>query len=249
MKKCKSCQTEIDAKATRCPHCQADQRGWFRKHPILTGLLILIVIGAVGGASGGSKTTTTGDLSSNSKTQTGTQTVQPTTAPVRQVKGTPVKLGAGTYSGGKDVAVGLYDVTAPGGQSGNFIVSGTDSYNDILGQGVSKIRAQISDGDKIELLGLSNVVFTPVSTPFITTNTQVVLYSGTFTVGQDIGAGRYVATTTAGSSGNFIVRGASDVNEILGQNGYGGVPSVTTDLTDGDLIVISGLGQVTMSPK
>jgi hypothetical protein len=60
MKKCKSCQTEIDAKATKCPHCQADQRGWFRRHPILTGVLGLvlffIVVGAIG--SSGSKNTT-----------------------------------------------------------------------------------------------------------------------------------------------------------------------------------------------
>jgi hypothetical protein len=173
-------------------------------------------------------------------------TSQPTQA-VRQVTGKATTLGAGTFSGGKDVPVGLYNVTAPG-QSGNFIVSGTDSYNEIFGQGVTKIRVQISDGDKIELSGLSSVTFTPVSTPFVTTHTRVILYAGTFIVGQDIGAGRYVATTTPGSSGNFIVSGQDSVNEILGQNDVGGVPSVTTDLTDGDVISISGLGQVTMTP-
>ena len=192
-------------------------------------------------------------------TQPTHSTQQPTTAPttkptpkptqaVRQVKGKATTLGAGTFSGGKDVPVGLYDVTAPS-QSGNFIVSGTDSYNEIFGQGVTKIRVQISDGDQIQLSGLSSVIFTPVSTPFVTTHTPVTLYAGTFIVGQDIGAGRYVATTTPGSSGNFIVSGADSVNEILGQNGIGGVPSVTTDLTDGDVITISGLGQVTMTPK
>lgn len=60
MKKCKSCKTDIDAKATKCPHCQADQRGWFRKHPILTGLLVLFVIGIVGAVAGsGGKSTST----------------------------------------------------------------------------------------------------------------------------------------------------------------------------------------------
>lgn len=53
MKRCKSCQSEIDAKATKCPHCQADQRSWFRRHPILTGLLVLFVIGIIGAAGGG----------------------------------------------------------------------------------------------------------------------------------------------------------------------------------------------------
>lgn len=247
MKKCKSCQKEIDDKAKKCPHCQSDQRNWFARHIILTGLLILIIIGIISAASSGSKTSSTN--SDSSSTQTNTQAEQPKTTPAeRQIKGTATTLGAGTFSGGKDVAVGLYDVTAAG-QSGNFIVSGTDSYNDILGQGVTKIRAQISDGDQIQLSSLSSVTFTPVSTPFVTSHTPVTLYAGTFTVGQDIGAGRYIATTTAGSSGNFFVHGANSVNEILGQNGFGGVPNVTTDLADGDVITISGLGQVTMTPK
>jgi hypothetical protein len=45
MKKCKSCRSEIDSKATKCPHCQTDQRGWVRKHPILTIILVLFIIG------------------------------------------------------------------------------------------------------------------------------------------------------------------------------------------------------------
>jgi RNA polymerase subunit RPABC4/transcription elongation factor Spt4 len=66
MKKCKSCQTEIDAKAKKCPHCQADQRNWPGRHPILTGLgviIIIIIIASVAGNSG---------KSSSSSTSTGT---------------------------------------------------------------------------------------------------------------------------------------------------------------------------------
>ncbi len=59
MKVCKSCRSEIDSKAKKCPKCQADQRNWFRRHPILTGVLILVIIGIVGSASGGSKNTET----------------------------------------------------------------------------------------------------------------------------------------------------------------------------------------------
>lgn len=47
MKKCKSCQKEIDDKATKCPYCQTDQRSWFRRHPILTVLIALFVLPAV----------------------------------------------------------------------------------------------------------------------------------------------------------------------------------------------------------
>lgn len=34
---------EIDKRAKKCPYCQTDQRGWFRRHPILTFLGILVI--------------------------------------------------------------------------------------------------------------------------------------------------------------------------------------------------------------
>jgi len=58
MKKCKSCQKEIDKKASKCPFCQTDQRNWFAKHPILTVFLALFILG-IFGASSGSKGTST----------------------------------------------------------------------------------------------------------------------------------------------------------------------------------------------
>jgi hypothetical protein len=144
---------------------------------------------------------------------------------------------------------GLYDVTPGAGQSGNFIVQGTDSYDEILGSasdlGVPKLRAQISDGDSIQISSLSQVTFTPVTTPFVTTHSQVTLYAGTWTVGQDLGPGRYVAMPGPGQSGNFIVTDEG-VDEILG--GSMGVPSVTLNLKNGDVIQVGSLSQVTMTP-
>lgn len=43
-KLCPKCRTEIDAKATICPHCKSDLRNWFRKHPIGTLILVLIFV-------------------------------------------------------------------------------------------------------------------------------------------------------------------------------------------------------------
>lgn len=81
MKKCKSCQTEIDSKAKKCPHCQADQRGWFRRHPILTGILVLFIIGMVGaiGSSGG-KNSSQSAVDSNKNTQAAITTTNETKA-------------------------------------------------------------------------------------------------------------------------------------------------------------------------
>ena len=47
MKKCKSCQSEIDNQAKKCPHCQTDQRNWFSKHKIITGILIILLLIAI----------------------------------------------------------------------------------------------------------------------------------------------------------------------------------------------------------
>lgn len=223
---------------------------------IIGGFVLFVII--VAAASGGSKDKTTNSSTTASTTpaaQTQSNTAQTAKAPAtRQVTGTATTIGAGTFTGGKDVQDGLYDVTTAAGQSGNFMVSGTDSYNEILGdadgQGVPKVRVQISDGDQIQISGLTTVTFTPVTTAFVTSHSLVNLYAGTWTVGQDLGPGRYVATPGSGQSGNFIVSGSDSYNEILGGSSEdGGVPSVTVNLTDGDIVDISSLSQVTMTPS
>lgn len=207
-------------------------------------------------------TPTTAAAAATTHPTTAKATTPPTTAPKapaapagRKVQGTAVTLGAGTFSGGKDVAVGLYDVTAGAGQSGNFTVSGTDSYNEILGSdptmgGVPMVRAKISSGDQIQIASLSAVTFTPVTAPLSTAHATTNIYAGTWTVGTDVGAGRYVATPAAGQSGNFIVSGNDSYNEILGgDSSTGGVPSLTISISNGDVIAVSSLTQVTLTAQ
>lgn len=59
MKKCKSCQSEIDDKAKKCPYCQSDQRSWLRRHPVLTALIVfiglIIIVSAFGSSAGDEK--------------------------------------------------------------------------------------------------------------------------------------------------------------------------------------------------
>jgi hypothetical protein len=168
----------------------------------------------------------------------------------RQVAGTAVTVGAGNYTVPNGVTPGLYNVTPGAGQSGNFIVQGTDSYNEILGGadglGVSSVRARLTAGDQVQISSLSAVTFTPVSAPFVTTHTTVTLGAGTWVVGQDVGAGSYDATPGSGQSGNFIID-AENVNEILGGADGLGVPSVHFMVKNGDVINISGLSQVTLT--
>jgi len=240
----------------------------------IVAIIVIVIIIAV--ASGGKPTKTASSTSSTpnntttntSSTPATTSTTPTSTAPAstpakstpkvaaRQVTGTAVTLGAGTFTGGTDVADGLYDVTAGAGQSGNFSVTGTDSYNEILGPNdpslsqVPMIRVQISSGDQISISGLSSVTFTPVTTPFVTAQASANLYSGTWVVGQDIAAGRYVVTPGSGQSGNFSTSGQSSYNEILGSDSsLDEVPSLTVTLYGGDVIAISGMSQVTFTPS
>lgn len=92
MKKCKSCQKEIDPKATKCPYCQTDQRGWFMKHPILTVILALFIIGIFSAAtksgtkSDGQKIGETNPVSQNNTTTSQQEVSQPTVAPAKAYK-------------------------------------------------------------------------------------------------------------------------------------------------------------------
>jgi hypothetical protein len=225
---------------------------WFSNHISLVVSIIFVVIIAVVFISKNKDNHNT-----NSTNYPGT-TTQSQASPKagsssRQGEGKQVSLGTGDYTGGKQVAPGLYDVTAGIGQNGNFFVSGKDSYNEIIGKegaagGVLKLRAKISTGDEIQISGISNVLFTPVTAPYITTYGTISLYSGTFVVGQDIGAGKYVATPGSGENGNFVVTGTDKYSAILGgDKSIGGVPSVTVNLTKGDVINITSLNQVTLT--
>ena len=46
-KLCPHCQKEIPKGATKCPECQSDLRPWYRRHPILSAIGIIILVGIV----------------------------------------------------------------------------------------------------------------------------------------------------------------------------------------------------------
>ncbi|KYD04278.1 MULTISPECIES: bZIP transcription factor [Anoxybacillaceae] len=82
------------------------------------------------------------------------------------------------------------------------------------------------------------------------TEKTVTLGTGTFYVGEDIKAGRYIVSTK-GQSGNFVVLnelGVPEVNEILGTDSMA-VNNITVSLKEGQEIRIMSLNQVTFTPK
>jgi hypothetical protein len=123
MKKCKGCQKEIDPKAKKCPYCQTDQRNWFVKHPILTGILLLVIIGIIGAStnSGTKKVGTTGTTQTISNEAT-----QPTTPEAPPTK--TYKMGDLVDLNGKTMAVNAVAPYTSGNQfiapkSGNKFVT------------------------------------------------------------------------------------------------------------------------------
>ena len=52
MVNCKTCGKEIAKGVKKCIHCGADQRSFFGKHKIITGILVLLVLGGIGSALG-----------------------------------------------------------------------------------------------------------------------------------------------------------------------------------------------------
>ena len=239
------------------------------RHKVISIILALIIIGGIGSALNGGEddkstattnttnkdTSNTDSTKSTGSTNTDTSKSEPVEKSERVVTGKATDLGAGTFTGGKDIPVGLYDATPVDGQ-GNFTVNSSDGslkINEILGaangMGVSKVRVEVVEGDKIQLQSINKAHFEPVTTPFVTKAQQLSLYSGVWKAGEDIAVGRYKAVPVNGS-GNFVVYDKSNmpkVNEILGGDA-GGVKEVTFDIKDGEIINIASLNQVNITP-
>ena len=54
MKKCKECGEEVSSSAKSCPKCGKDQRNFFKKHPVLSVIGVLVVLGIILGSGGSS---------------------------------------------------------------------------------------------------------------------------------------------------------------------------------------------------
>jgi hypothetical protein len=117
MKKCKSCQTEIDDKAKKCPNCKSDQRNWFIRHKILSAIFVLILLGVVGGALGGGSSKNSSSNSSNGTSNSGSseKTYRFNERADKQAKDVEVTQGeSGTVDGRKLTVVSIERKTSLG---------------------------------------------------------------------------------------------------------------------------------------
>lgn len=67
MTNCKACGKEIAKGVNKCVHCGKDQRNFFMKHKIITGILMLVIIVAIGSAMGQNKNSTTAPNTTQTK--------------------------------------------------------------------------------------------------------------------------------------------------------------------------------------
>jgi hypothetical protein len=102
MKKCRGCQQEIDAKATKCPHCQADQRSWINHHPILTVIILVIVLVIAYGVLNGISLLETSNTN-QSNTQTATSEAKKNSSEKTTITNTTVKPWPGSDFVGTEV--------------------------------------------------------------------------------------------------------------------------------------------------
>jgi len=72
LKKCNSCQTEIDEKAKKCPNCKSDQRNFFLRHKIMSAVLVLVVIIIGSSIANGGKSGSNSGANTNSVDKTAT---------------------------------------------------------------------------------------------------------------------------------------------------------------------------------
>jgi hypothetical protein len=167
----------------------------------------------------------------------------------RKIIGTVADIGSGTFTGGKDILDGSYDVTPIDGE-GTFLVTGSlRSINSYLGntKGMTtqKVRVKILNGDKIQVHNIKKVHFEPVKTPFVTSQKETILYTGRWFIGEDILKGKYKIISIDGDE-NLVIydkTGLSKVTETIKMNTNNQV-----NLQDGDILNVFGVNKLKFIP-
>lgn len=223
---CKACQKEIAKGVKKCPSCGKDQRNWFGKHKIITGVIVLAVF--IKMVSGGGNSATTAPVATKTTTASA-DTVRVTTPATPKVK----TYSDGTYLVNKDMASGLYRVTLndTGMKMGYVerakdVTMGTDSIianNLLTGNGyVEILKTDVA-------VKLQGVTIEPIKIKDLKPAIKTEATDGIYLVGYDLAIGTYkVAVTDTTTKMGYVERsrsvsmGMDDTiaNQIVQGSGY-----------------------------
>lgn len=230
MTNCKACNKEIAKGVNKCPHCGKDQRNFFMKHKIITGIIALVIIVSVSNA-GKSKSGTSTVATNNKATTTSTDSVKATTAAPEAPK---VKTYSdGKYLVNKDISSGLYRVTL----KDTMLKMGYVERAKDVTMGIDSIIANIllTGNGYVEILStdvavkLQGVTIEPIKIADLKPAIKNEASDGIYLIGYDLAVGTYKieVTDTATKMGyvqrsRSVAMGADDIiaNEIEQGPGY-----------------------------
>lgn len=110
----------------------------------------------------------------------------------------------------------------------------------------------MSVGCSSEAIGSEEEVDQPLEKTIVTSDPsstkETKIGTGTFYVGEDVAAGRYVCTTRGDGNLSIYDGQVAVVDEIIDYTNPAGVTSVTLDLYEGQKIEVSGLNELILTP-
>jgi len=210
-------------------------------------------------ATGNDVAVTTAADESSAAAAIQTATPAPTGAPVfvrdqSQAKLTVIE-GKGEFDpllGGADIPVGRYVITVDVAIAANVTgyignVLAINEAMGIVGYSPSNITADIVEGEEIFVDVGSVITFTPADT-VVTTQ----LTAGSWIVGTDIPAGKYVCKIDLDGTSMSIMVYSADLMENIGEYQVGGnssLPEVELAFEEGQIIFIERVGTLTCTLK
>lgn len=232
IKMCKSCSQELDKSAKICPKCGKDQRNFFKKHKILTGILVLFILGSLGSGAG-NETTPTKEVSNNVSAEASNEQSK------EEVEDTTFKLGPGSYKVGTDLKEGLYLAISEGGFSYLEVAKdSTGEFDSIISNDNFSTNRYIylSDGQYLKLQRAQLVK--PEENQLDMDNASN-LKDGMYKVGLDIDAGEYKVKATGGSGYVEVCKDATGTfNSIVSNDNFEGEKYIT--VKEGQYLKLSG---------
>lgn len=173
--------------------------------------------------------------------------------------GSPVDLGAGTFTSPRDIKPGIYDLTITGQGNGNITATNentqdrslsfsSDPWDNTTIEGkddmhsvVDKMRIKVIDGTKLNINGVDKTHFEPVKDQPQLTDT--IINAGRY---ENFKPGRYTITALYGNGAVYIMnKNGSEQQQILSDGIAGTDPkSATVDIKKDDVIFNSGIRQI-----